>query len=69
MKTCLVLIALIGAVCAGGAIVYLNPSLVPQAEHTAQRGASWVSGELAQSATSTAPSAVPTVASVPRRLS
>jgi hypothetical protein len=36
MKSCLVLLLLIVAVCAGGAIVALNPSLVPSAEHAVQ---------------------------------
>lgn len=61
MKTCLVLLALIAAVCAGGAVVYLNPSLVPRAEHAAQQAASWVSGEIAHPSTSPShsPSATP----------
>jgi hypothetical protein len=36
MKSCLVPLLLIVAVCAGGAIVALNPSLVPSAEHDVQ---------------------------------
>jgi hypothetical protein len=56
MKTCLVLLVLIAAVCAGGAVVYLNPSLVPRSEHAAQRAASWASGEVTQPTTSPAPS-------------
>lgn len=57
MKPFLVLLALIGAVCAGGAIVYLNPSLVPRAEHAAQQGAAWASGEIAPATGPATPSA------------
>ena len=59
MKACLVLLALIAAVCAGGAIVYIDPSLAPQAEHAAQRGMSWASGQIAHPTTAPAPSATP----------
>jgi hypothetical protein len=57
MKTCLVLLALIGAVCAGGAVVYLNPSLVPGAERAAEQGAAWASSQLAHATPSPAASA------------
>jgi hypothetical protein len=57
-KSCLVLLALIGALCAGGAVVYLNPSLVPRAEHAAQHGAEWVSGALAHGGAASTPPAV-----------
>jgi hypothetical protein len=64
MKSCLVLLALIGAVCAGGAFVALNPSVVSRAEHAAQQGAAWASGELAHATAAPAPSATPPAGSV-----
>ena len=65
MKGCLVLLALIGAVCAGGAVVYLNPSLVPRAEEAAQQGASWASSEVGHATGSPTPSAAATVTLTP----
>ena len=66
MKSCFVLFLLIVAVCAGGAIVALNPSLVPQAEHAVQQGTAWASGQVAHpTAAPAAPPATSTANTAP----